>query len=346
MVLEKGVIPPNANFEHVNPSIDATFLNLKVCARSRRSIRVQRLTQYLRQFPTEVTAWPTEGLRRASVASFGFGGSNAHVILDDAYHYLSSRDLCARHCTLAWPPFLGDHSVERTVSDIDTSLMQPSFRSTLEPNELTRYVSPVQGFDTDMPSVSATGNLATNGVNGASTMSPTNGINDALANPSTTGINGASIKYEKSRILVWSAADEAGLQRLARLWQEYFSRSERARLPDKDDYLSGLAHTLAFHRTSLPWKSYAIIDCRANLTEVKERMSKPIQSSRHHGLGFIFTGQGAQYSKMGAELMSYPVFRLTLEAFDKVLYDLGCPWSIFGQLSKPEMFALELGILK
>lgn len=32
MVLEKGIIPPNANFEHVNPSIDAKFLNLKVCA--------------------------------------------------------------------------------------------------------------------------------------------------------------------------------------------------------------------------------------------------------------------------------------------------------------------------
>lgn len=30
MVLEKGVIPPNANFEHVNRSIDVDFLNLKV----------------------------------------------------------------------------------------------------------------------------------------------------------------------------------------------------------------------------------------------------------------------------------------------------------------------------
>lgn len=32
--------------------------------------------------------WPTAGLRRASVSSYGFGGANAHIILDDAYHYI------------------------------------------------------------------------------------------------------------------------------------------------------------------------------------------------------------------------------------------------------------------
>lgn len=30
MVLEKGVIPPNTNFEALNPKSDAEFLNLKV----------------------------------------------------------------------------------------------------------------------------------------------------------------------------------------------------------------------------------------------------------------------------------------------------------------------------
>ncbi len=31
MVLEKGVIPPNANFERLNPKIDAHSLHLKAC---------------------------------------------------------------------------------------------------------------------------------------------------------------------------------------------------------------------------------------------------------------------------------------------------------------------------
>ena len=30
MVLEKGIIPPNANFERLNPRIDAEFSNIKV----------------------------------------------------------------------------------------------------------------------------------------------------------------------------------------------------------------------------------------------------------------------------------------------------------------------------
>jgi acyl transferase domain-containing protein len=31
LVLENGIIPPNANFEKLNPKIDAHFLRLKVC---------------------------------------------------------------------------------------------------------------------------------------------------------------------------------------------------------------------------------------------------------------------------------------------------------------------------
>lgn len=30
MILEKGIIPPNANFIRMNPKIDAEFLNIKV----------------------------------------------------------------------------------------------------------------------------------------------------------------------------------------------------------------------------------------------------------------------------------------------------------------------------
>ena len=40
------------------------------------------------QFPVNVTAWPASGLRRASVNSFGYGGANAHVVLDDAFYYM------------------------------------------------------------------------------------------------------------------------------------------------------------------------------------------------------------------------------------------------------------------
>ncbi|KAL9115277.1 MAG: hypothetical protein Q9187_007346 [Circinaria calcarea] len=84
LVLEKAVIPPNALFERPNEKIPLEDWNIK--------------------FPLEPTPWPTAGLRRASVSSFGFGGANAHAVLDDAYNYLRLRNLHGKHCSEKAPP--------------------------------------------------------------------------------------------------------------------------------------------------------------------------------------------------------------------------------------------------
>jgi hybrid polyketide synthase/nonribosomal peptide synthetase ACE1 len=63
--LQKGLIPPNRSFHRLNPKIEPFYHGLHV--------------------PTAVTAWPSipDGVpRRASVNSFGFGGANAHAILE------------------------------------------------------------------------------------------------------------------------------------------------------------------------------------------------------------------------------------------------------------------------
>jgi acyl transferase domain-containing protein/ubiquinone/menaquinone biosynthesis C-methylase UbiE len=78
--LERGIIPPNINFVNPNPKLRLEERNFKV--------------------PTEPTPWPNPGTRRASVNSFGYGGTNAHCILEDAYHYLSPRGLGGRTRTI------------------------------------------------------------------------------------------------------------------------------------------------------------------------------------------------------------------------------------------------------
>ncbi|KAJ5093639.1 polyketide synthase [Penicillium angulare] len=83
LILEKGIIPPQALMEEVNPAIDAEFFAIEI--------------------PKEKISWPSSGLRRVSVNSFGFGGSNTHVILDDALHYLESHELIGNHCTFPQP---------------------------------------------------------------------------------------------------------------------------------------------------------------------------------------------------------------------------------------------------
>ncbi|MCJ1250983.1 hypothetical protein MMC30_008213 [Trapelia coarctata] len=84
LVLEKAIIPPNANFELTNPKIDTDFLRIK--------------------FSLEPMPWPTKGLRRASVNSFENAGTNAHVILDDPFHYFQEHGIVGYHITVQNPP--------------------------------------------------------------------------------------------------------------------------------------------------------------------------------------------------------------------------------------------------
>ena len=82
-VLERGIIPPNCWFERPNPKIPVDDWNLK--------------------FPTTATLWPNQGLRRASINAFGYGGSNAHVIMEDALSYLTMNKLIGKHRTVESP---------------------------------------------------------------------------------------------------------------------------------------------------------------------------------------------------------------------------------------------------
>ncbi|KAF2150161.1 reducing type I polyketide synthase [Myriangium duriaei CBS 260.36] len=84
LVLERGVIPQIASLQNLNPRIDEEFLKLK--------------------FPKKTMAWPLHGLRRASVNSFGYGGTNSHAVLDDALHFLKEHGLEGNHCTVSSPP--------------------------------------------------------------------------------------------------------------------------------------------------------------------------------------------------------------------------------------------------
>ncbi|KAB8237454.1 uncharacterized protein BDW43DRAFT_265624 [Aspergillus alliaceus] len=48
---------------------------------------------------SRVASWPYEGLRRASVNSFSFGGANSHVVISVTYHYMRERALTGYHNT-------------------------------------------------------------------------------------------------------------------------------------------------------------------------------------------------------------------------------------------------------
>lgn len=71
LALQHGIIPPNLHFKRLNPNIVPFYDGLHV--------------------PTKPIPWPPAQVRRASVNSFGFGGTNAHCVS----HHVSSNDLVA-----------------------------------------------------------------------------------------------------------------------------------------------------------------------------------------------------------------------------------------------------------
>ncbi|RDL32026.1 Reducing type I polyketide synthase [Venustampulla echinocandica] len=237
LVLERATIPPNTNFERLNPQIDSEFFNLK--------------------FPSQSLPWPSEGLRRASVNSFGIGGANAHAVLDDAYHYLHSRNLPGNHRTLPSP---------------------------------AKVSSPIQ-------------------------------------------VNGFDNEHFAPKLLILSAADQDGMQRLAVEYSRYFDSLDRGAV--NAAFLDNLVYTLNTRRSSLPWKSYIVANSILALRRIQETISKPIQPlAPTPRLTFIFTGQGAQWHAMARELLNYPTFQGSLLMSQACLKKMGCKWSLLDELSK------------
>jgi acyl transferase domain-containing protein len=74
LAMEKGQIPPSVNFNKPNPKMQLDEWGLKVA--------------------TELEAWPAADKepRRASINNFGYGGTNSHVILEDARSFLPGPD--------------------------------------------------------------------------------------------------------------------------------------------------------------------------------------------------------------------------------------------------------------
>lgn len=249
LALEAGVIPPSIGINNINSAID--FEKAKV------------------HVVTQITPWPVDQLRRASINSFGFGGANGHCIIDH-------------------------------VSNLLPGYVKPGIYTQSEPC------------------------LATS--NGNTTLE-----GSAVSNGEDTTRDHVSFKrlssshmpiVQKLRVIKRANADARDLVLLPfSAHNEASLKLNIAALTNVFDQflLADVAYTLGAKRTRFSQRTFRIVNKHYALQgseHHQEVYSSPTEPAR---LGFIFTGQGAQWHAMGRELFEYHVFRNVIDHLDHVL---------------------------
>lgn len=277
MVVERGLVPPNLWFEKLNPQID--------------------LPPHVR-IPTQLINWANEGPRRASINSFGFGGANAHVILEDPVSYLKRTGRCGLHSVKNQPnmmPATPEILVSGSdVSDSGSNYSDSGDSGLLQSNNSTQtsvsnlLASVVQLTET--PKVFVVSSNDKDGVD--------RNVQRLLSYLETKG------KSQTDATFLDNLAYTLSTKRSVLPWKSFVTASS----------LDGLREQLA------------------------SALSSPIRSSgtSNPRLAFVFTGQGAQWYAMGQGLDIFPAFKASMEASEHILRDLGCPWSLSEELSRSE----------
>lgn len=102
---------------------------------------------------------------------------------------------------------------------------------------------------------------------------------------------------------------------------------------DSDKHMPSLAYTLCERRSHFSWRTCIISDSAENILQNTASFNTNTKrvSSTSIKVAFAFTGQGAQWARMGYELIeSYPVFAQCIKEAQNHLRALGASWNIYG----------------
>ena len=131
------------------------------------------------------------------------------------------------------------------------------------------------------------------------------------------------------KLYVLSANDKLALETMIKNLGIYLEQRPEV---FQNDLMNNVAYTLGQRRSLMQWRiaipSTSSLDLIEKLISGKISPAREIKPLR---IGFVFTGQGAQWYAMGRELYDqYPVFASTIDRCDQCLTNWGVPYSLGG----------------
>ena len=173
-------------------------------------------------------------------------------------------------------------------------------------------------------------------------------LEEGKSGRNSSSMNGLThTRTPKKRLFVLSSHDQAGFQRQRSALIEHLDTLGPA--ASSPEYLANLAHTLAAARSGFSWKATHFAD---SATELREQLQTELTVGENVGrvlnrqpprIGWVFTGQGAQWARMGMEMMEREIYRDSVAKSTAFLREMGCDWDPVTELTK-ETHQSRLGV--
>ncbi|KAI4247300.1 MAG: hypothetical protein LQ352_006197 [Teloschistes flavicans] len=301
LAVEHGKIPATIGLVNPNPNIDFDGAKVKVV--------------------TEMTPWPvSKPIRRASINSFGYGGANAHAIIESVESFVPGySSYSSRSSSEASSSFASQRQSEMTTP--------PEIDSETDEKPVIRAVGAhhrgVGAHDVEW----AISKL--NEQDSLTMVSSQVGVGLSKSQDEQSHLMGPASHVRRLILLPFSGHDEHSLKA---------NIAAVSQVADEYDPID-LAYTLGARRSKFFQRAFAIGEPDSLGSALEEsRMVLDKSSASVQQVGYVFTGQGAQWAGMGAELFAeFEVYRRRIRSLDETLSRLPDPpgWTLESALLEP-----------